>query len=133
LTVSNPSGVVSAGSIGDVTQSIEAFRIHSSDTNAGKPYVSLGQLTQSYDTPGIFVGYTSGSSVEQLSLKSFDGTKYLRWTGTDIELSGTIEADAGSIAGLELKSGSIRDANNNLIISADGTITGSGVYISQRR
>ena len=131
VSVNSPSGIVNAGGIGDVTQSIEAFRVHSSDVNAGKPYISLGQLTQSYDEPGIFVGYTSGSDVEQLSLKSFDGTKFLKWTGTDIELSGTIEASDGNIAGLLIQSGSIRDASNRLIISSDGSLTGSGVYISQ--
>ena len=123
---------VSAGSVQPVIGQIEAVKIASSGSGgSSKPYISMGQLTQSYDESGIFMGYSSGSTAERLSLKSYDGQKYFRWTGTNVELSGTVTAADGNIGGFVIGSDSIHDSGNNLILQSSGQITGSNIYLSK--
>jgi hypothetical protein len=121
---------VTAGFLSATSASIEAVRLASSGSNnSNKPYLSMGQVTQSFDEVGIFIGYSSGSSQERMSLKSSDGQKFFKWTGTDVEVKGTVRADSGVIGGFKIGSVSISDVNNNLILTAAGNMSGSGVLL----
>jgi hypothetical protein len=122
---------VTAGFLSATSASIEAVRLASSGSNnSNKPYLSMGQATQSFDETGIFIGYSSGSSQERMSLKSSDGQKFFKWTGTDVEVKGTVRADSGIIGGFLIGTSSISDINNNLILTSDGHLTGSGVLLA---
>ena len=83
----NSSGTISAANItlnGDSTS----------------PYISLGQsgtkTDQIYDAAGIFLGVASGTP--KLSLKNSDGSRYLKWDGSDLEIAGNITITAGPVA-----------------------------------
>jgi hypothetical protein len=122
---------VTAGFLSATSASIEAVRLASSGSNnSNKPYLSMGQITQSFDETGIFIGYSSGSSQERMSLKSSNGQKFFKWTGTDVEVKGTVRADSGVIGGFIIGTSSISDINNNLILTSDGHLTGSGVLLA---
>jgi hypothetical protein len=70
----------------------------------GSPYISIGQGTSKvYEGAGIFLG--TSSSTFKFSIVS--GTKYLKWTGTDllinagnfsVDASGNISATGGSVS-----------------------------------
>jgi hypothetical protein len=137
---------VTAGFLSSISASIEAVRLASSGSNnSNKPYLSMGQTTQSFDETGIFIGYSSGSSQERMSLKSSDGQKFFKWTGTDVEVKGTINADAGVIGGFEITdfaisssqyitsgSGTSFNAQPKLALKANGEISGSDLRIIRK-
>jgi hypothetical protein len=124
---------VSAGALAPVTESVDVVRIASTGSNNSEnPYISMGQVNQLYDEPGIFIGYSSGSSIGQLSLKSSGsaGTRFFKWTGNDVELSGTVTTTNGNIGGFVIGNNTIRDVGNNLILNSNGEITGSGALFA---
>jgi hypothetical protein len=77
-----------------VSGSGPAIVLNSDAPNTGSnPFISIAQGTnQGYDNLGIFLGYDTGSA--KLSLKSNTGN-YLRWTGTELQVQGRINATDG--------------------------------------
>jgi hypothetical protein len=93
------------------------------------PAIKINLGTQGYaGTDGIFIGFDSATP--KLSLVNSDNSKYIKWTGSDLEVKGTINADAGLIGGFSITSQSISSSNNNLILRDSGQITGSTVLFS---
>ena len=85
------------------------------------PYFSLGQTSQSYDQPGIFIGKVDNSY--KLSLVSSDSTKKLLWDGTNFSITG------GTITGATITGGVVRTAttgNRIQLINDDLEIISSG-------
>jgi len=108
VSVSSPGGTVTVGFQQEVSESIEIVRLHSSGSAGNnRPYLSMGQTTQSYDEDGIFIGYISGSDDGLLSLKGPAGA--LQWDGNSLIIDGRIEG--GGLFG----TGSI--------------VEGSGIYV----
>ena len=87
-------GSTSAGSRTLVTSTGEAVRLHTSGSTTNnvsnsRPFFSLGQITQSYDQTGVFIGFPSGSNTPRFSIRSIEG-QFIRWNGESIQLSGDI-------------------------------------------
>ena len=112
-------------------------------TNAN-PAIKINLGTQGYSgTGGIFIGFDSATP--KLSLVNSTNTKYLKWTGSDIDVKGTIRADAGVIGGFEITDSSISSsqyitsgsgtsfsAQPALALKANGQISGSAVRILRK-
>ena len=91
--------------------------------NGANPFISIGQVAgnQQYQEDGIYIGYDAGTAVA--SLQNTGGSKYIRWDGSDLTVKGTINADAGSIAGLTITDEKIYktvSSNDVLLISESG-------------
>ena len=70
---------------------LETVRLHSSGSNGNtRPFLSMGQTTQSYDSDGLYLGYQEGFPEAVLNLQSDAG--YLKWDGENLRINGTIEA-----------------------------------------
>ena len=89
----------------------------------GSPYISIGQGTSKvYEGAGIFLG----TSASTFKFSILSGTKYLKWTGTDllinagnfsVDASGNISATGGSISfgnGVTLNSSGLTGTNFTL-------------------
>ena len=97
-------------------------------TNAN-PAIKINLGTQGYSgTGGIFIGFDSATP--KLSLVNSNNTKYVKWTGSDLEVKGTINADAGIIGGFAITQNAISSSNNKLILRDNGEITGSAIYLT---
>tara|TARA_R110001606_G_scaffold384692_1_gene547745 strand:- start:1915 stop:9147 length:7233 start_codon:yes stop_codon:yes gene_type:complete len=65
------------------------------------PYFSLGQTTQGvYGAAGIFIGSfdNSGTTNYRQSLVNSDGSRYLKWDGSNLEIAGSITITGGNAA-----------------------------------
>ena len=87
-------GSTSSGTRTLVSSTGEAVRLHTSGSTTNnisnpRPYFSLGQITQSYDETGVFMGFPSGSNTPRFSIRSIEG-QFIRWNGSAIQLSGDI-------------------------------------------
>ena len=89
----------------------------------GSPYISIGQgASKVYEGAGIFLG----TSASTFKFSILSGTKYLKWTGTDllinagnfsVDASGNISATGGSISfgnGVTLNSSGLTGTNFTL-------------------
>ncbi len=82
------------------------------------PYFSLGQTVQGvYGAAGIFIGSydNSGTNNYRQSLVNSDGSRYLKWDGSNLEIAGSITITGGNAAtttdvGNSVTSGSIAAA-----------------------
>jgi hypothetical protein len=132
------TGKVSAGYTYQTSGSIEIARIAASGSHGqDKPFISLGQATQSYSEEGIYIGYDNASGdYPVLSMVGGSGN-YIQWDGQDLELSGTVNAAAGNIGGFGIFSNAISSSEHivsgsvnpvvlpKLSLKANGEITGS--------
>ncbi len=89
---------------------------------SAQPYISIGQGTQGYGRPGIFLGNDSNNY--RLSLVNNESTssaayRYLRWNGTGLELRGSVEALDGVIGSWRIVGNTIQSANDSIILDAD--------------
>jgi len=90
------------------------------------PYISIGQTDgQGYANPGIFMGYSAGNPA--LSLSGSGG--YLKWSNTNLELSGSIFTDRGSIGGWIIAPGILESSNTDVQFTA-GDSASIAVYDS---
>ena len=89
------------------------------------PYFSLGQATQGvYGDEGIFIGKDTILSTDYYRMSLHNGgtgtgEKYLKWTGSDLEIKGNITADTGTFSGTVNASGGTFTNN----ITTSGTFT----------
>jgi hypothetical protein len=94
---------------------------------SANPYISIGQSgtagSQGYDINGIFLGLDS--SVAKFSVKS--ATNYMRWTGTNLQISGSITATDGAIGGWIIDENEL--SSSNATGGGDGQYTTSGIRI----
>jgi hypothetical protein len=81
--------------------------LNSDFANSGaNPKITMNLGNQGYaGTNGIFLGFDS--SVPKMSLVNNNGTKFVKWTGSDLEVKGNIRADEGVIGGLTVTSSSL--------------------------
>ena len=100
-------GSISAGSREFRIISGEGLRLSTSGSTlnqSDKPYLSMGQLSQSFDEVGVFLGFPSGSDDPLFSLRSKDGA-YLNYTGDGVNFSGNVQGS--TINGSEINGGAI--------------------------
>lgn len=88
------------------------------------PKVRSGAITYaqiSAGTPGFFLGDDGGTYKVAIG----NGTDFIRWNGTNLEVRGNLTANSGTF-----RSVTIYDANNNVILSSGGVpssaVTGLG-------
>jgi hypothetical protein len=115
----------------------EGLRLSTSGStlnDTSKPYLSMGQLSQSFDEVGVFLGFPSGSDDPLFSLRSKDGA-YLNYTGNGVNFSGTIQGstiNGSSINGGELniglKSGSLTEYN--FMVDTNGNVNATNAVMS---
>ena len=128
-------GSVSAGTRTLVTSTGEAVRLHTSgstanNVNNSRPFFSLGQITQSYDETGVFIGFPSASNTPRFSIRSIEG-QYIRWNGTAIQLSGDIIGS--TIEGSSIIGGAINvpvaGTGSRFSVDSDGNVSASNANI----
>jgi hypothetical protein len=92
-----------------------------------QPYISIGQGTQGYGRPGVFLGNDANNY--RLSLVNNEPTasaayRYLRWSGTGLELRGSVEALDGVIGSWKIIGNTIQSENDSILLdAADESIT----------
>jgi hypothetical protein len=86
-------------------------------TGAAGTTLNPGGTVIGYDRPGIFLGiYEQGAAgtTGRFSIKSTGGDRYVKWDGTDLSLSGKLNA-----GGMELGTGVNSSAGNGLYLNAN--------------
>ena len=110
---------------------LESIRIHSSGSNGNsRPYVSMGQLTQSYDENGVFMGYQAGSDIPVLSLKSSGNS--LKWDGEILKIDGRIEGGGVFGTGSVVEGSGIyvpSQTSPSFSVDVDGNVTAESATI----
>ena len=96
------------------------------------PHISIGQVTESFNRTGIFLGYQSGSVDTKFSMVNPSASRYLSYDGEDFILSGDI---IGSyIEGSELVGGSINvpvsGTGSRFSVDAEGNMSASNANMS---
>ena len=129
-------GSTSAGTRTLVSSTGEAVRLHTSGStinniNNNRPFFSLGQITQSFDQTGVFIGFPSGSETPRFSIRSIEG-QFIRWNGDAIQLSGDIVGS--TIAGSSIIGGAINvpttGTGSRFSVDVDGNVSASNANIS---
>ena len=130
-------GSISAGSRIDNIITGEGLRLSSSGSQLNqstKPYLSMGQLSQSFDEVGVFLGFPSGSDDPLFSLRSKDGA-YLNYNGAGVNFSGNIAGSSingseinGGAVNIGLVSGSLTEYN--FTVDANGNVSASNANMS---
>ena len=94
------------------------------------PYMAIGQYsTIGYGNAGIWQGIYdlgAGSYMPRLSLVNTDNNRWLKWTGTNLEIKGDIVVTGGDAATQAGVSGSAAAAQSAAISSANG-YTGTAI------
>jgi hypothetical protein len=130
-------GTLSAGSLiaGRVEpRSIngEALRISTSGSLDGQtlPFLSMGQITASYDAQGLFFGFPSGSTVPRISMRGPDGS-FFRYDGSVVQMSSDIIG--GAIEGSDIVGGTISvpatGVSASFSVNAQGALSASDANI----
>ena len=130
-------GAISAGSRTFNVVQGEGLRLSTSGStlsNSDKPYLSMGQLSQSFNEIGVFLGFPSGSDDPLFSLRSRDGA-YLNYTGTGVNFSGNVQGSTingseinGGAINIGLASGSLTEYN--FTVDANGNVSASNANMS---
>jgi hypothetical protein len=97
--------------------------------NDANPYISIGQSNKGYGNTGIWLGYDSVGTVSKLSL--IGGSNGLKWTGTNLEVTGSINASAGTIGGWDITPASIKKENLTLATSGSNGFITIGATLTQ--
>ena len=125
-------GSLTAGSLTNRIVNGEALRLSTSGSLQGQtlPYLSMGQLTASYDANGLFLGFPSGSDTPRFSIRSADGN-FFRYNGSSIGMSGDIIGSL--IEGADIIGGSINvpaaGTGSLFSVDANGTLSASNASI----
>ena len=106
------------------------------DNGSASPFISIGQVTQSFESDGIFLGFPSESAAPVMSLVS--GSSYMIYNDGVIALSNAALQGTGSaITGPSIKvgynSGSTYNINDersyNFSVSTNGIVSASEAFI----
>ena len=130
-------GSISAGSRQFRIVEGEGLRLSTSGStlsNSDKPYLSMGQLSQSFNEVGVFLGFPSGSDDPLFSLRSKDGA-YLNYTGDGVNFSGNVEGS--TINGSQINGGGINiglqsgsTTAYNFTVDSTGTVSATNANMS---
>jgi len=88
------------------------------------PFMAISQSSFGFKNEGIFLGFTSagGKTSGTLSLESSTGTEYLRWDGTNLEISTSVLVLTTS--SLQIQIGDLEiDANNFELSTANASMS----------
>jgi hypothetical protein len=80
------------------------------------PYISVGQGTQGYANPGIYLGNNAGNY--SLSLTNSDSSKYLQWNGSNLSLKGDVTAINGYIGGWKITGNQLQSNDGAILLDA---------------
>ena len=80
------------------------------------PYIAIGQGTQGYAKPGIYLGNNAGAY--SLSLTNSDSSKYLQWNGSNLSLTGDVTAINGFIGGWKITGNQLQSADGRILLDA---------------
>ena len=80
------------------------------------PYISIGQGTQGYANPGIYLGNNAGNY--SLSLTNSDSSKYLQWNGSNLSLKGDVTAINGYIGGWKITGNQLQSNDGAILLDA---------------
>jgi len=99
--------------------------------NTYSPYLSIGQSpTGVYGANGIFLGQHSGAS--KFSVSNSSTGNYLKWTGTDLDISGDLNFGNGDTISqggtFSLGGGNVTWNGSSLNITGDITVTNTGDF-----
>jgi hypothetical protein len=109
-------------------------------TPGEQPYLSISQTLPGYEEVGIFLGRVLDGSnyFPKLSMVNTDQTNYLKWTGTQLDIRGTINATAGNFINEvtigsgatlgKLVVGTDANINNKIIIEGGNTAGTTKIY-----
>ena len=88
------------------------------------PYMAIGQYaTIGYGNQGIWQGIYDlggGSYMPRMSMVNSDNSRYLKWTGTGLEIKGDITVTGGDAATQGYANNAASTAYNNAVTSANG-------------
>jgi hypothetical protein len=88
------------------------------------PYMAIGQYaTIGYGNQGIWQGIYDlggGSYMPRMSMVNSDNSRYLKWTGTGLEIRGDITVTGGDAATQGYANNAASTAYNNAVASANG-------------
>jgi hypothetical protein len=92
------------------------------------PYIAIGQYANiGYGNSGIWQGiYTlpaGAGLMPRFSLVNSDDSRHLKWTGTDLQIKGSITITGGDAATQAGVSGSVATAKSEAISTANGNTT----------
>jgi hypothetical protein len=91
------------------------------------PYMAIGQYANiGYGNQGIFLGiYDSGGGTysDRISFVNSDGSRYMKWNGSSLEIKGDINITGGNAATQAGVSGSVATAKSEAISTANGNTT----------
>ena len=126
------AGSLTAGRVEPRSITGEALRISTSGSLDGQtlPFLSMGQLTASYDAQGLFFGFPSGSTVPRISMRGPDGS-FFRYDGSVVQMSSDIIG--GAIEGSDIVGGTISvpaaGVSASFSVDADGALSASNANI----
>jgi len=126
------AGSLIAGRVEPRSVSGEALRISTSGSLDGQtlPFLSMGQITASYDAQGLFFGFPSGSTVPRISMRGPDGS-FFRYDGSVVQMSSDIIG--GAIEGSQIVGGTISvpatGVSASFSVDADGALSASDANI----
>ena len=126
------AGSLTAGRVQPRSVTGEALRISTSGSLDGQtlPFLSMGQLTASYDSQGLFFGFPSGSTVPRISMRGPDGS-FFRYDGSVVQMSSDIIG--GAIEGSDIIGGTISvpaaGVSASFSVNAEGALSASDANI----
>ena len=96
------------------------------------PYMAIGQYASiGYGNQGIWQGIYDlggGSYMPRMSMVNSDNSRYLKWTGTGLEIRGDITVTGGDAATQGFATNAAATAYNNAVTAANG-YTGTAVQL----
>ena len=126
------AGSLTAGRVEPRSVTGEALRISTSGSLDGQtlPFLSMGQITASYDAQGLFFGFPSGSTVPRISMRGPDGS-FFRYDGSVVQMSSDIIG--GAIEGSDIVGGTISvpaaGVSASFSVDAQGALSASDANI----
>lgn len=75
----------------NITAGNGQITLHSdSDNNGLEPYIAMNKTSYTDTDPGLFMGFVEDNSNYPFKMIMGDANNYLRWTGTGLEIKGTL-------------------------------------------
>jgi hypothetical protein len=94
--------------------------------NLNESYIQIKKPLYIDDTTeGIWIGMDN--DVAKLNIGGVNN--FVKWTGTVVEIAGTVTADSGEIGGFAITPTAISSSNDNIILRSNGQITASDALL----